>query len=194
MYLVSVVIFTASNVLIGGAPNIAAVIIGRFIAGCASSTGSTMVGGTIADIWVTSQRGKPMAMFSLAAFAGTGLGPTTLGYVAQNVGWRWTQYIQAIVSGVLTVVFVVVLRETRGSVILSRKAKKLRQETGDDKWQCEADGERAGLVVLIKVSLSRPMYLLFTEPVVFFFSLWISFVWGVMVRTSLHSSASPLFD
>ena len=36
---------------IKSAKNIQSVIIFRFIAGAAGSTGSTMVGGTIADIW-----------------------------------------------------------------------------------------------------------------------------------------------
>lgn len=33
------------------AKNIQTVIVGRFLQGAAGSTGSTMVGGTIADIW-----------------------------------------------------------------------------------------------------------------------------------------------
>ena len=33
---------------------------------------------------------------------------------------------------------------------------------------------------LVKISCTRPLYLLFTEPVVFVFSLWIGFAWGIL--------------
>ena len=76
--------------------------------------------------------------------------------------------------------FVIFLRETRGTVILSRKAARLRKETGDDRYQCRADAERASLVTLVKVSLIRPLWFLATEPVVMALTAWISLSWGVM--------------
>jgi hypothetical protein len=36
---------------------------------------------------------------------------------------------------------------------------------------------------MIAISISRPFHLLFTEPVVFFFSLWVSFAWGILYLT-----------
>jgi hypothetical protein len=73
-----------------------------------------------------------------------------------------------------------VLRETRGSVLLSRAAEKLRKETGDQRYAVKADEERASLRILIKNSLTRPLHLLFTEPVVLAFSAWIGMGWGVL--------------
>ncbi|KII86602.1 hypothetical protein PLICRDRAFT_260942 [Plicaturopsis crispa FD-325 SS-3] len=180
MYISTIVIFTAFTAMIGASPNIAAVAIGRFLSGCAGSSGSTMVGGTLADIWLTHERGLPMSIFSAAAFIGTGLGPAVTGYIPMRIGWRWIQYIQAIAGAATFVLFCIFLRETRGSIVLSRRAAAMRKDTGSERWKCKADEERASLTVLIKVSLTRPLYFLATEPVVFFFSLWVSFVWGVM--------------
>ncbi|KII83384.1 hypothetical protein PLICRDRAFT_180466 [Plicaturopsis crispa FD-325 SS-3] len=180
MYISTIVLFSAFTAMIGAAPNITAVALGRFLSGCAGSSGSTMVGGTLADIWVTHERGLPMSIFSAAAFIGTGLGPAVTGYIPMHIGWRWIQYIQALMGAVTFVVFLIFLRETRGSILLSHRAAAMRKESGNDRWKCKADEERASLTVLIKVSLTRPLYFLFTEPVVFFFSLWVSFVWGVM--------------
>lgn len=36
---------------------------------------------------------------------------------------------------------------------------------------------------MIKISVCRPIHLLFTEPIVFFFSLWVSFSWAVLYAT-----------
>ena len=59
--------------------------------------------------------------------------------------------------GVLTVAIIFFTRETRGSVILSHRARKLRKQTGDERYQCRSDAERASLAVLMKVSMTRPL-------------------------------------
>jgi hypothetical protein len=62
-----------------------------------------------------------------------------------------------ILAAVLAVLIILFTSETRGSVILSRRAKKLRKQTGDGRYQCRSDAERASLAVLIKVSMTRPL-------------------------------------
>lgn len=70
------------------------VVIARFIGGIAASTGSTLVGGTVADLFETHERGLPMSVFSICAFAGTGLGPAVSGYIELKKGWRWIEWVQ----------------------------------------------------------------------------------------------------
>ena len=186
-------------------------LVARFFLGCGGSTFSTMVGGIMADIWQTSERNTAMTLFTFATFFGTGLGPLVSGFVAQNLDWRWVFYLQIITSGTLVALVTVFFKETRGSIILSRKAKILNkwyeqlEEVGcvgmevveaDEKrrcqrfrWKVKADEDRASLGEMIAVSLYRPIHLLFTEPVVFWFALWISFSWAVLY---LQFSALPL--
>jgi hypothetical protein len=57
------------------------------------------------------------------------------------------------------------------------------------RWKVKSDEERTSLGRMIGISLYRPFHLLFTESVVFFFSLWISFSWAVLYLTF---SAIPL--
>ena len=107
----------------------------------------------------------------------------------------------------------VFFKETRGSVLLSRKAKALNKwydqleaegyygmmmPTSHDsaktapqriRWKVKSDEERASLGKMISLSLYRPFHMLFTEPVVFFFSCWISFAWAILY---LLFSAVPL--
>lgn len=91
-----------------------------------------------------------------------------------------------IMAGFMFLAIVLLTRETRGSVILSRRAAKLRKEKNDPRYQCRSDAERASLAILIKVSMTRPIYLLCTETIVAAFSLWIGFAWGVLY-ISLYS-------
>jgi len=182
-------------------------LVARFFVGVGGSTFSTMVGGVVSDIYHTADRNTPMALFSGAALCGTGLGPLVTGFIAQNVNWRWMFYLQTIMDGILMIIVIVFFKETRGSVLLSRKAEELnawysaREEAGyygfrlaidgvagefepqRIRWKVKSDEERASLTKMIGISLYRPFHLLFTEPVVFFFSLWVAFSWAVLYMT-----------
>ena len=183
----------------------------RFFLGCGGSTFGTMVGGILADIWQTSERNTAMTLFTGATMFGTGLGPLISGFVTQNLSWRWVFYLQIISSGTLVALVTIFFKETRGSILLSRKAKRLnrwyeqlekagcmgmevRRPDGGTScqrihWKVKSDEDRVSLSRMIAVSLYRPIHLLFTEPVVFWFSLWISFSWAVLY---LQFGALPL--
>jgi len=153
-------------------------MISRFIQGAAGSTGGTMVGGTLADIWVTSERGFPMSFYAFGAFFSTGMGPVISGLIEYKLHWRWIEWIAMCFSGALGIWMAVYgVQETRGHVLLARRAKKLRKSTGDDRYQAAF---RPNMRELIWISLTRPLHLLFTEPVVASISLWIGFAWGVL--------------
>jgi hypothetical protein len=77
-------------------------------------------------------------------------------------------------------VIIAFLPETRGSVILRRRVKKLQAESGDTSLIAVGDESRASVTHLIKISTTRPLMLLFTEHIVFWFSLWVSFAWGIL--------------
>jgi MFS family permease len=76
-------------------------------------------------------------------------------------------------------IFYLILTETRGDVILKKKAKKLRKETGREIY-AESELNKPSVLELLKVSFMRPTKMLLTEPVVIFFTLWISFAWGIL--------------
>lgn len=82
----------------------------RLLGGIFGSTGSTLVGGTIADIWLPHQfgllpsagnlmfidcrRGFPMSLYALAVIASIGLGPAIAGWIEADpsLEWRWIQW------------------------------------------------------------------------------------------------------
>lgn len=76
-------------------------------------------------------------------------------------------------------IFSFILYETRGDVILAKRAKRLRQQTGQPIYT-KSELEMPGAWERFKVSTTRPTRMLLTEPVVTFFTLWVSFAWGIL--------------
>lgn len=163
-------------------PNITTLLITRFLGGVMGSTGSTMVGGTLADMYHADTRGGPMSCFSSVTLYGTAFGSIAGAYTAVNprLGFRWIFWIQLIVNGAHFILVACVLRETRGSVLLARRAARIRRQTGDARYMAASEVERESLVTMIRLSLTRPFVFLLTEPAVIAYSLWVSFVWGVL--------------
>ncbi|OAX41038.1 MFS general substrate transporter [Rhizopogon vinicolor AM-OR11-026] len=194
IYIVSSFGFMLSEIMIALAPNIQTVMLGRLLGGAFGSTGATLVGGSVADIWKPHERGQPMAFFALAAVGTTGLGPVIAGLIEvdSRLEWRWIQWIHVMFTGAYFISVVVLMKETRATIVLTRLAKKKRKETGDDRYQAKAEIEKQSLITLIKISCTRPIYLLATEPIVQSFSVWIAFTWGVVF--ALVESVSAEFQ
>lgn len=123
-----------------------------------------------------------MSLFGFTSVAGIALGPfvgSAIVQIHKSFPWRWIFYVQIIYNAGLIPIFWFILRETRGDVILARRAKKLRKET-DKPIYAESELNRPPILELIKLSFYRPAKMLTTEPVVIFFTLWVSFAWGIL--------------
>ncbi|KAI9371969.1 major facilitator superfamily domain-containing protein [Aspergillus egyptiacus] len=213
IFVSSGVVFTVCLIGCGATNSFAGLLIARFFLGIGGSTFSTMVGGVISDIYHAEDRNSPMSYFSGSVLFGTGLGPLITGFIQQRASWRWIYYSQAIAAAGFLLILFFFLKETRGSVLLSRKAKALnryygaleeagyygvvfdsnscaeKQRVRRIRWKVKSDEERESIGKMISISCYRPFHLLFTEPVVFFFSLWVAFSWAILY---LKFSAVPL--
>ncbi|EIM87230.1 MFS general substrate transporter [Stereum hirsutum FP-91666 SS1] len=189
IYLGCYALFTVWFIPIALAKNIATVIIARLLSGCFGAAGTTIIPGTLADIWSTEERGLPVALFSFVAVFGTVAAPLYSGFINETIGWRWIEWVQLIANGCLLVVELLFLRETRGALVLAKHAKKLRADTGDDRYRAPSELETQSLGELLHASTTRAFILLVREPVVFFFSLWLAFAWAIIF---LFFSVIPL--
>jgi MFS family permease len=217
------VVFVVFEIVCAVVTNIAGMLVARFFVGCGGSVFSSIIGGVLADLWNKEDRNTAMSLFSGSVLVGTGAGPLVASAFVSGLSnptraWQWSFYHQAITGGVTVLAIVIFFRETRASVLLSRKARKLNSwyeelekagvyglwvyESGNGltptsttaypsqkggalvlrrvRWKVHADEERASLRTMMATSIKRPFYLLFTEPIVFSFSLWAAFAWGVL--------------
>lgn len=57
------------------------------------SSSSSWFRALISDIWDAKMRGKAMAIFTVAPFAGPALGPTVAGFISDHISWRWLFWV-----------------------------------------------------------------------------------------------------
>ncbi|KAH8170441.1 major facilitator superfamily protein [Sarocladium implicatum] len=222
------IVFVAFQGVCSVMPNLAGMLIARFFVGCGGSVFSSVMAGVLADLWTKEERNTPMALFSAAVLGGTSTGPLISTVFADLIddkvlAWKWCFWHQTIMGTLLVASIIAFFRESRASVLLTRRARALniwydeleragvhRLRFEDDfeekpgeadmteavpeasqrsdiperpariRWVVMEDEQRASLQALVATSLRRPFYLLFTEPVVFWFSLWAAFAWGVL--------------
>jgi len=97
VYHVSIATFIAFLLACGWSKNIVSFLVFRFIAGCAGSSPSTIGGGTVADVIPIEKRGAAMAVTAVGPIFAPVIGPVVGGFIAQELGWRWTFWVVAIV-------------------------------------------------------------------------------------------------
>ncbi|KAM6487688.1 major facilitator superfamily domain-containing protein [Trichoderma sp. SZMC 28011] len=165
--------------------NIQSVLITRYFAGLFASSPVSNVGAIMGDIWPPKVRGTAVVFYALAVVGGPTLGPVIGASLTVNphLGWRWTEYIQAIWTFTVTTIILIFLPETYAPVLLKRKAERLRKETGNQAYYHPHEMTKLSPKIIVTKHLSRPLRMLFTEPMVTCIALYASFVYGLLYMT-----------
>ncbi|GAA5903062.1 hypothetical protein JCM8208_000442 [Rhodotorula glutinis] len=162
------------------APNFASICATRFFQGALGSCEGPVIAGVVADLFPKRTRGMPMAVFVAAVFWGNATGPSVSAWVAYKLTWRWVYWLQMITSGVSCLLVIAFLPETRGEVLLARRAASLSPHSASSPHRFTVSERVSRFATGVKVSSTRPLVYLFTEPVVFACAMWIGAAWGVV--------------
>ena len=100
--------------------------------------------------------------------------------VTPSLGWRWTEYIEAIWVFAIFLLGLFALPEVYAPVLLKRKAAGLRKSTGNQAYWHPHENVKLDFKSIVTKHLARPLRMLFTEPMVTCIALYASFVYGVL--------------
>lgn len=180
VYIISMTLYVIFNIPCALSPNIGGVLVCRFLCGVFSSSGLSLAGGTIADIWGIEDRGMAIAFFAAAPYCGPVVGPIVTGWITVGSGrldlFYWTNIAFA---GAVTVVIGLV-PETYAPVILKRRAAKLRKETGNPNIITEQEKTKVTLRDIARTSLIRPITMIMTEPVLDLMCMYIVLIYSML--------------
>ncbi|KAI9371379.1 major facilitator superfamily domain-containing protein [Aspergillus egyptiacus] len=162
------------------AKNTQTLMLTRFFSGLFAASLIALVPASLSDIFNSSHRGIAIAVYTMSVFLGPYTAPFIGGFTAESyLGWRWTLYVPAIVGFFALALLLIFAQETYAPVILVQKAAIIRRQTRN--WGIHARQEELEIEVreLITKNFARPFRILFTEPIAFLITLYMSFIYGL---------------
>lgn len=180
-YLISYLAFIIFTIPQGVVQSFAGVNILRFLAGGCVSLVANCICGICCDIWAGERsRLIPVASYVTAYLCGPAMGPVLGAAILTRFDWTWIIWLQVIWNSALLLCLAVVLDETRGVIVLRRKAAALRQSTGRSDIRAVGDGARQDVLQTLSISIRRPAIMFISEYVVFSFTFWSAFAVGMV--------------
>lgn len=180
VYFISFGLYFIFNIPCAVAPNIGTILVCRFLCGVFAASGLANVGGSISDMFPTETRGKAIAYFAAAPYGGPVIGPLVGGFISRYDGRIslifWVNFAFA---GLMWIVGSMV-PETYAPVILKRKAKRLRKETGNPKIMTEQEAAGLSLKELVQTCLYRPLKFALTEPVLDLMCFYVCLIYSLL--------------
>ncbi|KAF4344525.1 major facilitator superfamily transporter [Fusarium beomiforme] len=166
IYYICNVVYMAFTFGCAFSTNVTMFLVFRMFAGCAASGPMSIGGGTVADLFPQEERGKAMALFTVGPLLGPVMGPIIGGFVAEN-------------SGAIAVATFALMKETNYSVILRKKALRLRKQTGNEKLIPKLSRDETPGQMLAR-AIVRPFKLLIFSPIVLLISLYSGILFGLI--------------
>lgn len=191
-YGIFLVLLLATNYVKSLAP----FLILRILSGYFSSTTISNFGGTIADLWHHNDTGPAMSWFLWAATGGSPTGFVLFSFIAHGRTWHdvfRVMFFICLTFWIILVIALYTLGETRQSVILLKRVKKLRKATGIDEVEVPDDLKQRELKQLFGTALARPFRFLATEAIIQFGALYNGFLYGLsfLFNDAFHMIFGP---
>lgn len=173
--------FTIFQFAVATAKDLQSIMICRFFGGFFGACPIAVVAAVFSDIYDNRQRGLAITVFSMTVFTGPLLAQFIGGFIVESyLGWRWTEYLPGIMGASALLFDALFLPETYPPVILVEKAAELRRITRN--WGIHAKQEEIEIDFreLVQRNFSRPLRILFTEPIVLLLSIYMAFIYGLL--------------
>ncbi|KAJ5393091.1 uncharacterized protein N7487_010732 [Penicillium crustosum] len=146
---------------------------------CAACTGAENITTLLIFRFLS---GLALSAFALAPFLGPVIGPIAGGFLGMSSGgWKWVMGLLGILCAVMWILGAALKPETYAPVLLRQRANTLSKLTGKVYVsKLDIDQGRLTLKAALKISLSRPMILLFQEPIVLLLSIYLAIIYGTL--------------
>ncbi|KAI0097546.1 MFS multidrug transporter [Nemania sp. FL0031] len=168
LYIASTAVYALCSIFTASLHDVPSITAARFLSGLASAVPTIVVAGSMEDIFNNKGRVWAIFIWAVAGNAAVCVGPIYGSYVTARYGWRWVFYIAALLLAVLFILCLCI-SETRPSLLLERQVSLVRKElppAEEHKIHVLNPDTVPGLRALLMVTLLRPVYLLFTEPII----------------------------
>lgn len=181
LYLWTLLAFVLLQLPTGFAVDMPMFLVFRGISGFFGSPSLVTAAATIGDLYDPARTAYGVCIWAAFGVGGPVFGPLLGGFAAPAKGWRWTVWIYTWMCAFCLVMMFFLLPETSAANILYKRAKRLREKTGDDRFRSQSEIDAAHHTTRDHLTvLGRAFILLFTEPIVFVMDMFTALVYGVL--------------
>ncbi|KAL1605144.1 hypothetical protein SLS60_004687 [Paraconiothyrium brasiliense] len=174
-------VFAIFQIPVAVAQNLQTIMLCRFFGGMFGSAPLGIVGGQLTDFWGPLDRGIAMVTFAGATFIGPVAGPIVGGFIVNShLGWRWTEYITAIMGFFFGAIGFLTVPETFAPVLLSRRATRIRFATKNWAVHAKRDEQQVDLKSITEKYLLRPFAMLLKEPILDLITIYMAIIYGIL--------------
>ncbi|KAG0670620.1 hypothetical protein C6P45_001996 [Maudiozyma exigua] len=154
----------------------------RFITGVLSGPALAIGGASIADIIEGRKLTAYIAMWAIGAVLAPVMAPIVGAAMVIAEDWRWIFWLLTFICAAFLLVFVLFFPETSGNAILSRRASRIRRQTGDDRYYTlqEQKDSSIKLSEFLIMTFYRPFEMIIKEPIILAFDVYISVIYGAL--------------
>lgn len=188
---VSSLLFCIFNFAVAVSDRLESILICRFFAGCLGAAPLVVAPAAFADMFDNESRGTAVVIFCMCVFVAPLLAPFIGGFIVANhsLGWRWTEFLTGILAAASFASILLFNVETHHPILLVEKARHIRQTTSN--WGIHAPHDEFQLSIedIVENNLTRPIRMLFTEPILLFVTIYNAFIYGMLY---LFLSAYPI--
>ncbi|GMM58273.1 Flr1 protein [Maudiozyma humilis] len=180
VYIITLFCFTIFQIGIASVHSIGGMIVMRFITGVLCSPALATGGATIVDVMKMEIVPVFLGFWSVGAIVAPIVAPLLGAAMVVAKNWRWIFWLQTFMSAATFAILALFFKETSASSILSRRASRLRKETGDDRYytkQERIDAEN-DFWKMIGNTLSTSVQIIVREPIVLAFDLYCALAYG----------------
>jgi len=182
--------FTIFQFGVATAKDIQTVMLCRAFGGAIGAAPMVVVPAAFADMFNNEQRGRAITIFVMTVFCVPIVSPVAGSFIVNSyLSWRWTEYISGIMGGLSLILVTFFYKESHHPIILVHKANEIKKKTGN--WMIHAAHDEFTLTIkdIVEKNLTRPLYMLISEPIILLISMYNAFVYGILY---LMLSAYPV--
>ncbi|KAI9630150.1 hypothetical protein KEM48_012180 [Puccinia striiformis f. sp. tritici PST-130] len=163
------------------APNLPVLLVSRALSGFFGSGPLTNSGAVLADIWDSAHRVQAISWQVTMPFIGTSLGPVIgIAIDESRLGFRWIFWTIMVLGGATWFLILSTMPETYSPILLVKKAKKLRESTGDIQFYAPHEKADCTVKALLRRTVFRPFEMVLTEPILVLIMAYFSMICGLL--------------
>ena len=179
VYIISFGLYTIFNIPCALSPNIGGLLVCRFLCGVFAASALTNAGASLVDIH-SDTRGLAIAFFSFCPYSGPVLGGVVNGFISVGTNrFDLMVWVNMAFAGVMWIILALI-PETYAPVILKKRAKKLRKETGNPHIMTEQEASPLSFKEMVKLNLLLPLKFVVTEPVLDFVCGYVALIYALL--------------